>query len=200
MSSCTVIVWSEHFVKTRLGFSMAKWSLFFTTVSTNGANVCGTAGPEHGAGLSRRRHVWGQRNMLPEHSRRIWMLPAATRKFILIEAHVVGLTKKIIHQALPLGSRFHRLIAVRTICIAATKGQCATWSTPNVSTRRCLCPWWRDFLPDGHSLPLRWTLAFCLRLLSQLTFAPRQIGLLLSLDSSLTQKNDFKPLNSVELG
>lgn len=178
---------------------MAKRSFLSTTDSTYGANVCGTAGPEHGAGLSRWRHVWGQRNVLPEHSRRIRMLPAATRKFVLIEGHAVGLTKRPFTKRC-LSAPFHRLIAVRTICIAATKGQCATWSTPNVSIRRRLCPWWRDFLPDGHSPPLRWTLASCSHLLSRLTFALRQIGFLLSLYSRLTQKNDFKPLNSFKLG
>lgn len=70
---------------------------------TSGASVCGTAGPELSAGLSRRRHVWGQRHVLPEHSRRIWMLPAATRKSTFTEDRVSGLTKDQ-HQALPLFS------------------------------------------------------------------------------------------------
>lgn len=169
---------------------MTKLSFLSTTDSTNGANGCGTDGPEHGAGLSWWGHVWGQRHVLSEHRRRIRMLPAAAREFIVIKARVVSLSKRRFTKCC-LFAPFHRLTAVRTICIAAMKAQCVTWSTPNVSIRRCLCLWWHGFLPGGHSPPLRWTLASCWRLLSHLTFALTQIGLLFTLDWWLIQEIDW---------
>lgn len=52
-------------------------------------------------------------------------------------------------------THFYRPIVVLTTCIAATKGQCAIWPTPNVWIKQFLSPGWDDSLPDRHSLLLR---------------------------------------------